>query len=169
MKSLKDVFLSQKPLKPLVNSCTYLSSLKAQKDTLFGKLSPHFDILFLKGDCLYIQSRNQLWVKEIEFYKPLILTRCKEIIGKKNVVKNVKVMVDSSARPQKKQTIAGDALPEDFSEKIKFVIESRKKLGWRLCSHCQKVLTPNALCDFCRIESQKPGFSTVGSRNRPML
>lgn len=149
MDSLDAIFGRNKKYKVLnsIKSTTYINkTIKRLWSEIVGSLDKDIKFCYVKDKTLMIASKNPAWVTEIEFFRPEILHRIAQHIGK-GKVKDIKFLPYSEERAQGKRYKKNP----DLSLEELIVRENKRKrsLKYIECPTCKTLWPPRKECLFC--------------------
>jgi len=128
-------------------------SIKIQKhwDSVFGSLAKDLFFGFLKGRTLFMQSKNPLWVTEIDYHKPMLIERLNQLFDNEKVVADIRIRFFEKPAEKKKAPKKTQLMPKNLEGRVRFEHARRLKEGYILCTSCQKMLAKGRTCIFCRL------------------
>jgi len=129
--------------------------IKKNWEGLFGKLASELKYGYLKKGLLVIESRNQMWVNEIDFYKNDLLKKINSLFARK-VVYNLKIVFGFSADEVFTPTTKVKNTSISLHEKVLKKIQLKRKAGYKVCKVCKINLTSNEICVLCKIKTNRP-------------
>jgi hypothetical protein len=150
MQEVFEVIKKNRKYKSIFDDLEISKTIKRNWSSIFGKLAGDLSFGYCKNGFLFIETRNQIWVNEIDFYKKDILVKLNNLFTRKKI-KNIRVKWSSFKKDlylekktnQKKQTHG------HLEEKVKNKIKTKQKEGFLWCKNCQSVLTKDEQCVFC--------------------
>jgi hypothetical protein len=152
MQRLKDLFKDTPVHRSLIDSQKIYAVLWANWNDIMGDLTKDIALLFVKGKTVYVEVYNPIWVKEIEFFKEMLLKKMNHFSKKTNRLTAIHVQYSQSLPHQENKqdptsyTSLKDAILEVNRLKI--------KQGYAPCVVCARVLTLQKECSFCRCENR---------------
>ena len=156
MKSVNDVVaLFQEEWVADVKRSYFIKSVITPKwRDIFGKLAPEFIFDHVRYRQLYIGTINPIWKSEIKYHESLIIERINQLIPKKLYLKGIRVFLVSASTKvsEKKEKKLNKVSSDSLESRVKVENNRKRKQGYLVCIKCQKVLTLNKQCDFCRLQ-----------------
>ncbi len=145
MDNIKDILGKYRFLDTLKESLAIEKILQESWGDLFGDLSKDIYFNFFKKGIVYAESTNPLWVKEIDFFKPMLLQKMNDLLKRKKI-KDIRVYATASKKiPETEEVFS----PKNLKEAIVWANQCKKTKGYTLCTTCQHVLTLKHPCVFC--------------------
>jgi hypothetical protein len=137
---------NSKNLKNIMKESVDSKLLLRSWNLIFGKLAKDMSFSFFKNETIYLLSSNPIWNTEILFHKQMLLKKINEVLKNKKIT-DIIILTDQKQKIIKKEE---KKQFQTLEEKIKQENKRKIQQGQHLCRLCQKVLTFEQNCIFCK-------------------
>lgn len=122
-------------------------------DSVFtGQLGVDLKFGYYKNGELCILTQNYCWVQEIKFHEKMIKKKVDQVLGKRYVVRDIKVVLAKESVEKKVLKSDANAVSLSLEDKIKATNRGKRLRGDILCDTCKVFLPKNSQCVFCKLE-----------------
>lgn len=162
-QDLYSILKKEKSLKKIITNLESTQIIYKHWDDIFGNLSKNLTLGYFKNGILSIEADNPVWVTEIDYFKPDLLTKIQVYLGKYKKILDIKISfkkrTESSKGIQnenKKEKKEPSIQNLSFEKAIQNENNEKKRQGYQLCKVCQSVLVPSGECVFCKNKTTLP-------------
>lgn len=153
MFNLEHIFAKEKSrtLKSVSISLNMGRRLKLIWPEVFqGRMAQDLEYGYYKKFTLGIYTTNPCWINEIQAHKDLILDKISEKLGKKGIVRYLKIHHTDSKELIQKSIPKKEKKCLSFEDKIREANKLKRLRGLQLCDTCKVMYTESGTCLFCK-------------------
>ena len=100
MEKISNLFAKERRVSGYVKDWQAIATLQRDQMSFLGKLAKNFTLRYFKNGTLHMVTPNYVWVQEIRRFKPLLIKKGNEILGR-SLIKDIRVSYEKKQSQKK--------------------------------------------------------------------